>query len=98
MLQNRSIFPLYRQDKGPVHPLLIIHNTNDDTVSYRYSEYFAGMLDRGGATVQLKLYSYGAHNAWDNGPKGQITGWDGTMYDLSESRRMAIEFFRQYEP
>ena len=78
-------------------PLLIIHNTNDDTVSYRYSEYFAGMLDRGGAEVELKLYSYGAHNAWDNGPVGKITGWDGTVYDLSESRRMAIEFFRQYE-
>ncbi|MBE6942670.1 MAG: prepilin-type N-terminal cleavage/methylation domain-containing protein [Ruminococcaceae bacterium] len=78
-------------------PLLIIHNKDDATVSYRYSEYLTGMLERGGATVKLKLYDTGNHNAWDNGPQGQIDNYNGKMVQHSESRRLAIEFFRSYE-
>lgn len=78
-------------------PLLIIHNKDDGTVSYRYSEYLKGMLDRGGADVTLKLYDTGNHNAWDNGPKGQIANYKGDMVEHSESRRLAIEFFRRFD-
>jgi pimeloyl-ACP methyl ester carboxylesterase len=78
-------------------PLLIIHNKNDSTVAYRYSEYFAGMLERGGADITLKLYDTGAHNAWDNGPQGEIENYKGETVRHSESRRMAIEFFRRYD-
>ena len=79
-------------------PLLIIHNRDDGTVSYRYSEYFAGMLERGGANVTLKLYDNGQHKAWDNGPQGLIENFKGELVQHSESRRLAIEFFRGYEP
>lgn len=79
-------------------PLLIIHNKNDSTVSYRYSEYFTEMLKRGGANVTLKLYDTGGHAAWDNGPKAAVEDYDGDSVILSESKRMAIDFFSEYAP
>jgi pimeloyl-ACP methyl ester carboxylesterase len=78
-------------------PLLIIHNKNDSTVSYRYSEYLKGMLERGGSNVELVLYDTGNHNAWDNGPQGMIENYKGDMVQHSESRRLAIEFFRSFD-
>ena len=78
-------------------PLLIIHNRDDGTVSYRYSEYLYGMLERGGADVTLKLYDTGAHSAWNNGPIGDIENYRGDLVQHSESRRLAIEFFRSFE-
>jgi alpha-beta hydrolase superfamily lysophospholipase len=78
-------------------PLLIIHNKDDATVSYRYSEYFTQMLQRGGADVSLKLYESGGHNAWANGANGEIKNHKGETILLSESQRLAIEFFKKYE-
>ena len=78
-------------------PLLIIHNKDDATVSYRYSEYFTQMLQRGGADVSLKLYESGGHNAWANGANGEIKNYKGETILLSESQRLAIEFFKKYE-
>lgn len=78
-------------------PLLIIHNKDDSTVSFRYSEYFADMVRRGGGNVVLKLYDTGGHNAWDNGPLGEIENYRGEAVQLSESRRLSIEFVRNYE-
>ena len=78
-------------------PLLIIHNKDDATVSYRYSVYFSEMLIRGGADVTLKLYDSGGHNAWDNGTIGEIVNSFGETINLSESRRLSIEFFKDVE-
>lgn len=78
-------------------PLLIIHNKNDATVSYRYSEYLKGMLERGGSSVELILYDTGDHNAWNNGPQDYIENYFGEKVLHSESRRKAINFFRSFE-
>ena len=81
-------------------PLLIIHNKNDSTVSYRYSEYLYGMIKRGNPDldVELKLYATGGHAAWDNGPKAAVKNYAGNSVTLSESKRLAIDFFAKYEP
>ena len=81
-------------------PLLIIHNKNDSTVSYRYSEYLYGMIKRGNPDldVELKLYETGGHAAWDNGPTAAVENDAGKRITLSESKRLAIDFFAKYEP
>lgn len=98
IVENKEEATLYAQLTA-THPcpLLIIHNTDDSVVSYRYSVYFAEMLQRGGSEITLKLYDSGGHNAWDNGPSDKITNHFGEEIILSESRRLAISFFRKFE-
>jgi len=80
-------------------PLLIIHNKDDSRVSYRYSEYLYGMIKRGNSAcdVRLKLYESGGHTAWDYGTEATVLDCEGNGIALSESKRMAIEFFSEYE-
>ena len=81
-------------------PLLIIHNKNDVTVSYRYSQYLYDMIKRGNPTldVRLKLYDTGNHTAWNNGEEATIEDYYGNPIVLKESKRLAIDFLKQYEP
>ena len=78
------------------NPLLIFHNTDDSTVSYRYSQYFVDMVNRSGQEAKLYTFTSGGHNAWANGVNVTIQGINGPI-TIKESQYEAYRFFNQIE-
>ena len=77
-------------------PLMIFHNTDDSTVSYRYSQYFVDMVNRSGQDAILRTFTSGGHNAWANGESVAVQGINGSI-TLKESQYEAYLFFEKFE-
>ena len=77
-------------------PLLIFHNTDDQTVSYRYSQYFVDMINRSGQEAKLRTFTSGGHNAWANGASVKVSGINGQI-TVKESQYEAYKFFEKFE-
>ena len=77
-------------------PVMIFHNLDDSTVSYRYSQYFTEMVNRSGQEVILYTFETGGHNAWANGTNTTVQGLNGSI-SLKTSQYEAYLFFRQFE-
>lgn len=77
-------------------PLIIFHNTDDSTVSYRYSQYFVDMLKQSGQNATLYTFTSGGHNAWANGQNFALEGINGDI-TIKESQYEAYLFFSKLE-
>jgi len=77
-------------------PILIFHNKDDSTVSWRYSKYFTEMVQRSGQDACLYTFASGGHNAWANGETVTVQGIHGAV-TVKTSQQKAYEFFEQYE-
>ncbi|MBQ1233045.1 MAG: metallophosphoesterase [Clostridia bacterium] len=78
------------------NPLMIFHNLDDTTVSYRYSKYYVEMLKRNGQDATLYTFETGGHNAWANGESYEVQGINKKI-TIKESQYQAYLYFSGFE-